>query len=191
MNDKNDSEKIAQLAREARAQRGGKPTKYVHLDQYSEIAKLVAADVQLPFILKWLADEKKEVIALNTLRKYVIFKIGRPAYEDYLKRNGWLKTKRGPKPASPETNNPQNENANKNPASPDLMDGTKTEEKPEVLTPRTPETQAAPIIEKKDIKQSVGKPITAQEKTKSATVDQLKEVTRGHFDPNQFNDDSE
>lgn len=102
-----DDDDIAQLVSQARAQRGGKPTKYVHLDRYSEIIRLVAADVQLPFILKWLADEKKEIIALNTLRKYVIFKIGRIEYEEYLRRNGWLKKKRAAKivatPVPPES----------------------------------------------------------------------------------------
>src|SRR5476651_2556944 len=89
-----DDNAIEKLVMEARAQRGGKPAKYIHLEQFSEIEKLVAADVQLPFILKWLADEKKVSIVLNTLRKYVIFKIGRPDYDEYLKRNGWLKTKK-------------------------------------------------------------------------------------------------
>ncbi len=96
------SDDIKKLVIQAMAQRGGKPTKYVQLDKYSEIEKLIAADVQLPFILKWLQDEKKEILVLNTLRKYVIFKIGREGYDEYLKRNGWLKKKRTIKSAVPE-----------------------------------------------------------------------------------------
>ena len=105
MSNETNSDDIEQLVIQARAQRGGKPTKYVHLDKYSEIEKLIAADVQLPFILKWLIEEKKERLVLNTLRKYVVFKIGRPAYDEYLKRNGWLKKKRVVKPISPSADN--------------------------------------------------------------------------------------
>ncbi|MHB1489786.1 MAG: hypothetical protein ACYCTH_04740 [Cellulomonas sp.] len=91
-----DDLELSRLIKQANLSRGGKPAKYPQLDKYGEIVKLIENDVQLPFILKWLSDEKGEKLVLNTLRKYVVFKIGRPAYETYLKRNGWMKTRRKP-----------------------------------------------------------------------------------------------
>lgn len=91
---------LAKVVREARKHRGGKPAKYPGLEKYGDsITKLLESDVQLPYILKWLIEEKKEVLVLNTLRKYVILKIGRGGYEDYLKRNGWMKSKKVVTPA--------------------------------------------------------------------------------------------
>jgi len=89
-----DDLELSRLIKQANLSRGGKPAKYPQLDKHVEIVRLIENDVQLPFILKWLFDEKGEKLVLNTLRKYVVFKIGRPAYEAYLKRNGWMKTKR-------------------------------------------------------------------------------------------------
>lgn len=90
-----DSDELAKIVSEARKNRGGKPAKYPRLEKYGEsIVQLLENDVQLPYILKWLIEEKDENLVLNTLRKYVVRKIGRYAYEDYLKRNGWLKTKK-------------------------------------------------------------------------------------------------
>lgn len=86
---------LAKVVSEARKHRGGKPAKYPGLEKYGDsITKLLESDVQLPYILKWLIEEKKEVLVLNTLRKYVILKIGRGGYEDYLKRNGWMKSRK-------------------------------------------------------------------------------------------------
>lgn len=89
-----DDSEISKPVEQANLTRGGKPAKYPHLDKYPEIVTLIENNVQLPFILKWLLDQKGEKLALNTLRKYVVFKMGRAAYEAFLKRNGWLKTKR-------------------------------------------------------------------------------------------------
>lgn len=93
--DELDNEELVRIVNEARKLRGGKPAKYPHLEKYGEsIVKLLERDVQLPYILKWLTEDKGEELVLNTLRKYVVRKIGRDAYENYLKRNGWLKTKK-------------------------------------------------------------------------------------------------
>lgn len=90
-----DEIELEKLVNAARQTRGGKPAKYPSLEKFGEsIVKLIDSDVQLPFILKWLVEEKGERLVLNTLRKYVIRKIGRDRYEQYLARNGWLKTKR-------------------------------------------------------------------------------------------------
>lgn len=90
-----DDEELNKIVSAARKARGGKPAKYTELERYAEsIEKLIDSDVQLPFILKWLVEEKGERLVLNTLRKYVTRKIGRDRYEQYLARNGWLKTKR-------------------------------------------------------------------------------------------------
>lgn len=89
-----DNEKLADLVRDARSKRGGKPTKYTGYNKYPEIIELIKRDVQLPYILKWLTEQNGEKLVLNTLRKYVVFKIGRIEYEEYLKRNGWLKPRK-------------------------------------------------------------------------------------------------
>lgn len=89
-----DNEKLAKLVIDAMSKRGGKPTKYTGYDKYPEIIELINRDVQLPYILKWLTEKNGEKLVLNTLRKYVVFKIGRVAYEEYLKRNGWLKPRK-------------------------------------------------------------------------------------------------
>lgn len=87
-------EELNKIVSAARKARGGKPAKYPELEKYGDsIEKLIENDVQLPFILKWL-EEKGEKLVLNTLRKFVIRKIGRDRYEKYLARNGWLKSKR-------------------------------------------------------------------------------------------------
>lgn len=94
MSELNEKE-LEELVCAARQTRGGKPAKYPSLEKYGEsILKLIDSDVQLPFILKWLVEEKGEKLVLNTLRKYVIRKIGRNRYEKYLARNGWMKNKR-------------------------------------------------------------------------------------------------
>lgn len=94
MNGFNDDE-LAKKVSEARKSRGGKPAKYPQLKKYEvNILQLIESDVQLPFILKWLIEDKNENLVLNTLRKYVVREIGRPAYEVYLKRNGWMKNKK-------------------------------------------------------------------------------------------------
>lgn len=86
---------LEKLVSAARRTRGGKPAKYPALEKYGEsIVKLIDSDVQLPFVLKWLLEEKGERLVLNTLRKFVIKKIGRDRYEQYLARNGWQKSKR-------------------------------------------------------------------------------------------------
>lgn len=90
-----DDEELNKIVSAARKARGGKPAKYQELEKYAEsIEKLIDNDVQLPFILKWLLKEKGEKLVLNTLRKFVIRKIGRDRYEQYLARNGWQKSKR-------------------------------------------------------------------------------------------------
>lgn len=92
---------LAKVVSEARKHRGGKPAKYPGLEKYGDsIVKLLDSDVQLPYILKWLVEEKKEDLVLNTLRKYVILKVGRDGYENYLRRNGWMKSKRVVAPAA-------------------------------------------------------------------------------------------
>lgn len=90
-----DDEELNKIVSAARKARGGKPAKYPELEKYRDsIEKLIENNVQLPFILKWLIDEQGEMLVLNTLRKFVVMKIGRDRYEQYLARNGWLKSKK-------------------------------------------------------------------------------------------------
>lgn len=49
-------------------------------------------------------------------------------------------------------------------------------------------TKAQSVEKQTIVKNQVSKGVPAP---KVATVEQLKEITRGHFDPDQFNDDSE
>ena len=61
---------LAKVVSEARKHRGGKPAKYPGLEKYGDsIVKLLDSDVQLPYILKWLVEEKKEDLEC-LLRKY-------------------------------------------------------------------------------------------------------------------------
>ena len=90
-----DDEELHKIVSAARKARGGKPAKYMTLEKYADgIEKLINNNVQLPFILKWLVEENGEQLVLNTLRKFVVRKIGRECYEQYLARNGWQKTKK-------------------------------------------------------------------------------------------------
>ena len=101
MTELNDEE-LEKIVAAAKKARGGKPAKYPSLDKYgASIEKLIDNDVQLPFILKWLLEEKGEKLVLNTLRKFVIKKIGRDNYEQYLARNGWQKSQRNKSGSNP------------------------------------------------------------------------------------------
>ncbi|OTP72166.1 hypothetical protein [Caballeronia sordidicola] len=72
--------------------RGGKATKYPVLEPVSDdIKKLMEADIALTVIRDWLDEKKGVSVVLNTLRKFVIFHIGRETYDAYLLRNGWAK----------------------------------------------------------------------------------------------------
>lgn len=82
------------LARAEQTRRGGKPAKYPRLaDRKDSILELMRLNVSLPLILEWLNKNGEEIV-LNTLRKFVIYEIGRDNYDDYLKRNGWYKARR-------------------------------------------------------------------------------------------------
>jgi hypothetical protein len=93
---------VGELLRTSMAQRGGKPAKYIALGAYREtIVKLMDLNVQLNLIRDWLVEKQGEQLVVNTLRKYIIRSIGRDFYDEYLKRNGWTKTRRTPQPGAP------------------------------------------------------------------------------------------
>lgn len=85
---------LEELATQLKRQRGGKPAKYPELEKHSKmIVGLMDQKVSLPAILEWLQSKHGEEIVLNTLRKFVIYKMGRESYDDYLERNGWKRNR--------------------------------------------------------------------------------------------------
>ncbi|MFM0342436.1 hypothetical protein [Paraburkholderia fungorum] len=72
--------------------RGGKAAKYPLLEPVSDqITELMSKDIPLTVIRDWLGEKKDISVVLNTLRKFVILKLGRETYDAYLLRNGWAK----------------------------------------------------------------------------------------------------
>lgn len=61
------------------------------------IKEMLALDISLPLILSLLKEKKKIQITLQTLRNYVVREFGEEHYEEYCKRNGWLRSKRADK----------------------------------------------------------------------------------------------
>ena len=93
---------LAEVIRVARQERGGKAAKYTSLERYREsILKLMQQDVQLSHILRWLKEKHGEQLVLNTLRKYIVWNIGRSIYDEYLLRNSWLKNRSNPNTKQP------------------------------------------------------------------------------------------
>lgn len=82
--------------------------KYTSLEIHRDsIVELMQNDVQLPVILRWLRERHGVELVLNTLRKFVVKRIGRDAYDDYLQRNGWSKPARAARRAT-QTTAPEN-----------------------------------------------------------------------------------
>lgn len=93
---------LTELIRRSLQQRGGKPAKYVRLEKHRDvIVQLMNNNIQLTLILEWLKKTQGEQLVLNTLRKYIKRNIGHDVYDEYLTRNGWLKTRRKPPPGAP------------------------------------------------------------------------------------------
>lgn len=82
--------------------RASKPRKFQSLAAHdADIRKAMRRDISLPILLDWLRAHRGVDVALNTLRKYVVSAVGRPAYDDYIARNGWQRSPRQPKPSRP------------------------------------------------------------------------------------------
>lgn len=89
------------LAERTRA-RANKPRKFPGLAAHeAEIRKAMRRDVSLPILLDWLRTHRDVDVTLNTLRKYVVSAVGRPAYDDYIARNGWQRSPQQPKSPRP------------------------------------------------------------------------------------------
>lgn len=57
------------------------------------IKKMMDADISLPLIFDWLAENGVDT-ALTTLRRFVKRTYGEAFYSDFSRRNGWQKDKR-------------------------------------------------------------------------------------------------
>lgn len=91
-------EELQKLEQVAGQRRGGKPIKYLELAAHRDsIVKAMQRDIPLPVLLDWLRTNRGVSVVLNTLRKYVVKRIGRDAYDEYLRRNGWNKPLRTPR----------------------------------------------------------------------------------------------
>ena len=63
------------------------------LSAYNEkLKEMLDLNISLPVVLDWLAKQET-VTTLPALRRYVVRTFGENFYHDFLKRNGWLKTK--------------------------------------------------------------------------------------------------
>jgi len=62
---------------------------------YELIKRMLDADISLPLIFEWLAENGVET-TLTTLRRFVKRTYGEAFYDDFSKRNGWHKKKRKP-----------------------------------------------------------------------------------------------
>lgn len=85
-------EELQKLEQVAGQRRGGKPIKYMELAVHRDsILKAMQRDIPLPVLLDWLRENRDISVVLNTLRKYVVKQIGRDFYDEYLRRNGWIR----------------------------------------------------------------------------------------------------
>lgn len=126
---------VGELLRTSIAQRGGKPAKYIALGEYREtIVKLMNLNVQLNLIRDWLVEKQGEQLVVNTLRKYIVRNIGREFYDEYLKRNGWTKTRRNSQPGAQSHEEPNTFGG----------EGVERKSAPERITHRTTEHRPRP-----------------------------------------------
>ena len=57
-----------------------------------KIREMLDLNISLPVVLEWLSKQGN-VTTLPALRRYVVRVFGEDVYHDFMKRNGWLKTK--------------------------------------------------------------------------------------------------
>jgi len=84
------------------------------LDFEPQIKEMMRLNISLPIILGWLEKEDKKT-TLPALRRYVKKAFGEDHYEDFTRRNGWMKVK-----AEKEEQKPHEPKAS---AAPDSLDG--------------------------------------------------------------------
>ena len=84
-----DKEKLLELMDETRRRQRLK----TDLGEFDEqIKEMMDLNISLPVVLGWLEKQKKTT-TLPALRRYVKRVFGDAFYDDFLRRNGWLKTK--------------------------------------------------------------------------------------------------
>ncbi|MDD2845112.1 MAG: hypothetical protein PHT57_09175 [Rhodoferax sp.] len=61
----------------------------------NKLKEMLDLNISLPVILDWIIKEEKneKYTTLPALRRYVVRTFGEGFYHDFMKRNGWLKTK--------------------------------------------------------------------------------------------------
>lgn len=57
-----------------------------------KLKEMLDLNISLPVILDWLAKQES-ITTLPALRRHVVRTFGQDFYNEFLKRNGWLKTK--------------------------------------------------------------------------------------------------
>lgn len=86
-----DKEKLTELMDETRRRQRLK-TDLAEFD--GQMKEMMNLNISLPVILGWLEKEGKTT-TLPALRRYVKRVFGDAYYDDFVRRNGWLKTKAG------------------------------------------------------------------------------------------------
>lgn len=110
---------LDELIRETRRRRRTR----TDLSPFSEkLKEMMNLDISLPVILEWLEKQQFKT-TLPALRRFVVRTFGEDFYHDFLKRNGWLKTKyktsaraANPEPASQPAQAPKPSNTQEEPA---------------------------------------------------------------------------
>lgn len=85
----NTDDQLAQLMQETRRRKRLKTDLSEFDDRLKEMMRL---DISLPVIVDWLEKQEKKT-TLQALRRYVRRTFGEEHYEEFVRRNGWMKTK--------------------------------------------------------------------------------------------------
>lgn len=86
-----DKEKLLELIDETRRRQRLK-TDLAEFDE--QMKEMMDLNISLPVVLGWLEKQGKKT-TLPALRRYVKRVFGDAYYDDFVRRNGWLKTKAG------------------------------------------------------------------------------------------------
>lgn len=128
----------------------------------SKLKEMMDLNISLPVQLGWLEKQGKKT-TLPALRRFVNREFGEEKYEAFMRRNGWIKTKKvqaiSPKaPAAPGSGKLDGGEPEQAPAAPDLLG------------------EGTPVSTKHGA--DSGKSV--------ATIDALKEANNAVFDPNDY-----
>lgn len=123
----------------------------------AKLKEMLDLDISLPVILGWITKEEadKKFTTLPALRRYVVRTFGEGFYHDFMKRNGWLKTKSkitskyNPTPGRKEGEQNQE---NTKPAATDLDENKDLVEAPGGTEPKKSSSDKRKILTRKDLR---------------------------------------